>query len=149
MKIQHIFSTFAILALLSTSASAETLAGKAEKSPLPKAPAEIIHNHGDTSTDKAVNEASQTESTKAFKKATGEMHSKMIIAYTGDADIDFVRGMIPHHQGAIDMAKVVLQYGKDAEVKKLAQDIIVAQEKEIAQMKSWLKSHDKNPAKAN
>jgi uncharacterized protein (DUF305 family) len=63
----------------------------------------------------------------------------------GDAntrpDIAFVKGMIPHHQGAIDMAKVVLQYGKDDTVKAWANQIIAAQEKEIAEMQDWLKTH--------
>ena len=57
---------------------------------------------------------------------------------TGDADRDFVSMMIPHHQGAIDMAEVVLKYGKDPKVKKLAQDIIKAQKHEIAMMQAWL-----------
>ena len=48
------------------------------------------------------------------------MHADMSIDYTGDPDKDFIRGMIPHHQGAIDMAKVVLKYGKDPKVKELA-----------------------------
>ena len=69
------------------------------------------------------------------------MHKDMAITYTGDADVDFARGMIPHHQGAIDMAKIVLQHGKDPEIRKLAQDIIGAQEKEIAFLKEWLKKH--------
>ena len=43
----------------------------------------------------------------------------MDIAFTGDADLDFVNGMIAHHQGAIDMAKVVVGFGKDAEIRKL------------------------------
>jgi uncharacterized protein (DUF305 family) len=66
------------------------------------------------------------------------MHKDMDIAYTGDADRDFVAGMIPHHQGAIDMARIVLAHGKDPEIRKLAAEIIAAQEKEIAWMKAWL-----------
>jgi uncharacterized protein (DUF305 family) len=61
---------------------------------------------------------------------------------TGNADIDFAAGMIPHHQAAIDMAKVVLEHGKDPEIRKLAEAIIAAQEGEIAWMRDWLK---KNP----
>jgi uncharacterized protein (DUF305 family) len=45
------------------------------------------------------------------------MHRDMAISFTGNADIDFVRGMIPHHQGATDMARVVLQFGKDEQTK--------------------------------
>lgn len=78
-------------------------------------------------------------STKAFRAANDKMHKDMDIKFSGDADIDFLKGMIPHHQGAIDMAKVVLQHGKDPETKKLAQEIIAAQEKEIAFMRDWLK----------
>lgn len=78
-------------------------------------------------------------STKAYEAANDKMHKDMAIKFSGDADIDFIKGMIPHHKGAIDMAKVVLEHGKDAETKKLAQEIIVAQEKEIAMMKDWLK----------
>jgi uncharacterized protein (DUF305 family) len=55
-----------------------------------------------------------------------------------DIDVAFVCGMIPHHQGAIDMAKAELQYGDDPWAKQLAQGIIAAQEKEIAEMKDWL-----------
>ena len=64
---------------------------------------------------------------------------------TGDADRDFVGAMIPHHAGAIDMAKIELQYGKDPMLRKLAQDIIAAQEKEIAEMAAWHKAHPVTP----
>ena len=70
--------------------------------------------------------------------AMAKMMAAMDIKPSGDVDADFVAMMVPHHQGAIDMAKVVLQYGKDDRVRKLAQDIIRAQEAEIAQMRTWL-----------
>ena len=78
---------------------------------------------------------------KAFTDATMKMHRAMSAKLTGNADRDFVQGMIPHHQGAIDMARVELQYGTDPELRKLAEDIIAAQETEIALMKQWQQSH--------
>lgn len=60
------------------------------------------------------------------------------ITPSGNPDVDFVRMMIPHHQGAIDMAEVELKYGKDESRKELARQIIDAQKKEIAEMKEWL-----------
>ena len=71
------------------------------------------------------------------------MHKDMAIAYSGNADVDFVRGMIPHHQGAIDMARIVIVNGKDPDIRKLAEEVIKAQESEIAWMRDWLKKHDK------
>ena len=82
-------------------------------------------------------------STAGYRAAMTKMHHDMDIPYSGNADRDFVVGMIPHHQGAIDMAKIELQYGKDPEIRRLAQGIIAAQEKEIAQMRRWLAKHPK------
>ena len=65
-------------------------------------------------------------STTAYRAANAEMHQDMDIALGGDADVDFVRSMIPHHQGAIDMAKVVLKHGQDLQVHKLAEGLIHA-----------------------
>ncbi len=94
-------------------------------------------NHGAPKADAAA------PSTKAYGDANAKMHMDMDIKFSGNADVDFIRGMIPHHQGAVDMAKVVLQYGKDPEVKKLATGVIADQEKEIAWMTDWLKKNAK------
>ncbi len=82
-------------------------------------------------------------SSAAFRAANEKMHRDMNLDLTGDADVDFVRGMIPHHQGAIDMAKIELAFGKDPEIRKLAEDIVKAQEAEIAMMKEWLAKRGK------
>ncbi len=75
---------------------------------------------------------------KAFQDVNDKMHRDMNIPFTGDADADFARGMIPHHQGAVDMARIVLQHGKDPEIRKLAEEVVKTQEAEIRMMREWL-----------
>ena len=70
-----------------------------------------------------------------------KMQESMPVEYSGDADVEFVRSMIPHHQGAIDMAEVELKYGKDPQARAFAEAIINAQKAEIEQLHEWLKQH--------
>src|SRR5260370_36129287 len=85
---------------------------------------------------------SDSASTKEFQASDHAMMSGMSsVQYTGDADHDFVAHMIPHHQCAVAMAKVELKYGKDANMRALAKEIIASQDKEIAFMKQWLAAH--------
>lgn len=81
----------------------------------------------------------QSASSIAFYAVNEKMHRDMAITFSGDTDADFARAMIPHHQGAVDMAKIVLVFGKDPGIKKLAESIVKSQEAEIAFMSEWLK----------
>jgi uncharacterized protein (DUF305 family) len=79
-----------------------------------------------------------------------KMHMAMgAIERSGDDDVDFVRLMLPHHQGAIDMAKVQLLHGKDSQIRRLAQEIITDQQLEIELMQRWLKAHVTGESKEN
>jgi hypothetical protein len=74
-----------------------------------------------------------------------KMHMAMgAVAQSGNSDVDFVRLMLPHHQAAIDMAKTQLLYGKDPQIRRLAQEIITDQQLEIELMQRWLKQQRAN-----
>ena len=74
-----------------------------------------------------------------FQKAMDKMHKDMMIKPSGNIDVDFLKGMIPHHQGAIDMSEELIKKTKDPELKALAEKIIKDQKAEIKQMQEMLK----------
>jgi uncharacterized protein (DUF305 family) len=81
---------------------------------------------------------------QANSAAMAKMMRNMHIRPSGDVDRDFVRGMIPHHQGAIDMAVAILQSGRNEQLKRIAQEIIVTQQQEIAAMRLAIGESDTN-----
>lgn len=77
-------------------------------------------------------------STREYRAVNDRMHRDMNIRWSGNADRDFAAAMIPHHQGAIEMARVVLRHGADPDMRRLAEDIIRTQEAEIAELRAFL-----------
>jgi uncharacterized protein (DUF305 family) len=100
------------------------------------------HRHETGATLSEINDGSVGISDPAFyaemTNVNARMHVGMDIMRSGNVDRDFIRMMIPHHQGAIDMARVLLKYGQDERLKRLAQSIIIEQGQEITYMRTLL-----------
>ena len=124
-----LIATLIVLAAVAMLTQKHAAHSAASTVPLPAAPAEFT-----ASTDKTFDQL--------MADAMSVMHKGMHTApQTGDPDRDFVTMMIPHHQGAIDMAKALLLSGKDSQMRRLAQEIITDQQSEIQLMQLWLKQH--------
>ncbi len=81
---------------------------------------------------------SDTPAVAEYKAAHARMMRAMDLPYSGDPDVDFRTHMIPHHAGAIDMARVALRHAKDPWTRQLAESVIYEQQREIAEMQGWL-----------
>ena len=101
------------------------------------------HAGHDMSADAMVADSTpMTAMLKEYSESMTKMHEDMMVGMDyNDPDAAFAQGMLGHHIGAVAMAEIELKYGTDAEMRKLAQEIIDAQQSEIKQMETWLASN--------
>jgi len=137
-----------VLGLLAGPALAQTTPAPAPTAPTPTAPATPApspapaapmagHPPAHAQGHRTSPAGKPTPATVEYRKSMRSMHRDMAVIYSNDADKDFAALMIPHHQGALEMAQTELKYGKDPELRELAQQIVDAQQKEIALMRAW------------
>ncbi|MGM8884861.1 CopM family metallochaperone [Psychrobacter sp. 1U2] len=145
-------SRLAVVTVSLSAALALSACGPANEqaAPTPEdaaAASDLHHDHDMSGKDLAMNDdITHSEPTtpmyQEYNDSMTQMHSEMMIGMAyNDPDSAFAQGMLGHHLGAVDMAKIQLKYGKDPEMLQLAQEIIDAQETEIEQMQNWLNSH--------
>ena len=102
--------------------------------------------HDMTTADAIVDETPMTDMLKDYMKSMTDMHNEMMVGMAyNDPDTAFAKGMLGHHRGAVNMAKIELKYGTNEEMRQLAQDIIDSQQLEIDIMNKWLASHPDAP----
>lgn len=110
---------------------------------------EMTHAEHDSMNDEALtdsenlaDESQMTDILKDYTKAMTRMHDEMMVGMGyNDPDTAFAKGMLGHHHGAVDMAKIQLKYGNDDVMRQLAQEIIDNQQTEIDTLNKWLASH--------
>ena len=100
--------------------------------------AESVHDHGALPRRETAPDGDTPTFYTEMTDVNARMHDGMAVVPSDDVDRDFMRMMIPHHQGAIDMALVLLKYGHNERLKRLAQSIIVEQGQEITYMRGLL-----------
>jgi Domain of unknown function (DUF305) len=104
----------------------------------------LLRSHAQAETRARVGQPTTDSDWSELIASMDKMHMAMgAIERSGNSDIDFVRLMLPHHQAAIDMAKTQLIYGKDEQMRRLAQEIITDQQLEIELMQRWLKQQER------
>ena len=124
-----------LMTFITLSAAAVSIYAQANEQP------HQAHMNMPMSTDSAMQQE--------LMQGMNQMHQDMMAAAQyKDPDVAFAAGMLPHHIGAVKMAEVELKYGKDPEMRKLAEDIINAQQAEIEQMQKWLKAHNKKASRS-
>lgn len=92
----------------------------------------------------ASRDSNADQAATAFDQANQRMHHDMAIRPSGNVDMDFARGMLAHHRGAVDMARIELEHGSDKQMRDLAREVIDAQQKEIEQLERWIAEHDES-----
>lgn len=123
--VMHTFATLAVVLVsgMSSMASAEEM-----KMSMPQG-ADMNQQRSEPKVDGGFSEA--------LKQSMAKMMSDMDVKSTDNPDADFVTLMLPHHQSAVDMAKIELRYGKDPVLREMAQKIVISQDGEIATMRDW------------
>jgi uncharacterized protein (DUF305 family) len=96
---------------------------------------------------RGVSDSTPSDSWPALMASMEKMHVAMASTESsGNSDSDFINVMLPHHRAAIEMAKTELLYGKDPQMRRLAQEIVTDQQSEIELMQLWLKQHGPSSA---
>ncbi|MGP4733033.1 MULTISPECIES: CopM family metallochaperone [unclassified Psychrobacter] len=94
------------------------------------------------SDNNVIDESQMSDMLRDYTRSMTRMHDEMMIGMGyNDPDTAFAKGMLGHHRGAVEMAKIELKYGTDEAMRQLAQDVITAQQAEIDVLNKWLASH--------